>query len=90
MERVGVRDLRQNASKVLDRVKAGEVVEVTERGVPVAMLVPVHGDDRAGWIDAGLLVPALRPEGVVAAPEYMLPVGQTSAAILDELRGERG
>jgi hypothetical protein len=54
------------------------------------MLVPVRGDDRAGWIDAGLLVPALRPEGVVEAPEYMLPVGQTSAAILDELRGERG
>lgn len=90
MERVGVRDLRQNASRVLDRVKAGEVVEVTERGVPVAMLVPVQGDDRAAWIGAGLLVPALRPEGMLAAPEFMLPVGQTTEAILDELRGERG
>jgi prevent-host-death family protein len=41
MERVGVRDLKQNASRVLARVKAGETVEVTERGVPVARLVPV-------------------------------------------------
>jgi prevent-host-death family protein len=89
MRRVGVRDLRQNASKVLDRVKAGEVVEVTERGVPVAMLVPLRGDARAAWIDAGLLVPALHPEGVVAAPEFMLPVGQTTEAILDELRDDR-
>ena len=38
---VGVRELRQNASAVLRRVKAGEIVEVTERGEPVAHLVPI-------------------------------------------------
>ena len=32
MERIGVRELRQHASRYLDRVKAGETVEVTERG----------------------------------------------------------
>ncbi|MHB8571525.1 MAG: type II toxin-antitoxin system Phd/YefM family antitoxin [Candidatus Dormibacteria bacterium] len=42
MNRVGVRELRQNASKVLDRVKRGESVEVTERGTPVAMIVPLR------------------------------------------------
>jgi len=41
MTRVGVRELKQNASAVLRRVRAGEVVEVTERGQPVALLVPL-------------------------------------------------
>jgi len=40
MERIGVRELRQHASRYLSRVKAGESVEVTERGQLVALLVP--------------------------------------------------
>jgi prevent-host-death family protein len=38
--RVGVRELRQNLSVYLDRVKAGETLEVTEHGQPVARLAP--------------------------------------------------
>jgi prevent-host-death family protein len=38
--RVGVRELRQNLSVYLDRVKAGETLEVTEHGRPVARLGP--------------------------------------------------
>ncbi len=38
--RVGVRELRQNLSVYLDRVKAGETLEVTEHGQPVAQLAP--------------------------------------------------
>src|SRR5919204_206209 len=41
MTRVGVRELKQNASSVIRRVRAGETVEVTDRGVPVALIVPV-------------------------------------------------
>ena len=37
---MGVRELRQNLSVYLRRVKAGETVEVTERGHRVAMLAP--------------------------------------------------
>lgn len=40
MERVGVRELRQNLSVYLRRVRRGESLEVTERGEPVAMLQP--------------------------------------------------
>jgi prevent-host-death family protein len=46
MRRVGVRELRQNASAVLRRVAAGEVVEVTDRGRPVARIVPLHEASR--------------------------------------------
>jgi prevent-host-death family protein len=41
MERIGVRELNQQTSRVIERVKQGHVVEVTERGRPVARLVPV-------------------------------------------------
>ncbi len=46
MQRVGVRELRQNASAVLRRVAAGEVVEVTDRGRAVARIVPMHDASR--------------------------------------------
>ena len=39
-DRVGVRELRQNLSKYLDRVKEGEALVVTERGRQVARLIP--------------------------------------------------
>ena len=37
---VGVRELRQNLSRYLERVKAGEAFVVTERGSEVARLTP--------------------------------------------------
>jgi antitoxin (DNA-binding transcriptional repressor) of toxin-antitoxin stability system len=39
MERVGVRELRRQASAILRRVAAGETIEVTDRGRPVALLL---------------------------------------------------
>jgi prevent-host-death family protein len=52
MERVGVRELRQNASAVLRRVAAGEVIEVTDRGRAVARIVPMHEASRLGQLVA--------------------------------------
>lgn len=39
--RVGIRELRQNLSVYLERVKDGETLEVTEHGRPVATLGPL-------------------------------------------------
>lgn len=41
METIGVRELRQHASRWLRRVAEGETYEITVRGVPVARLSPV-------------------------------------------------
>jgi len=41
MTSVGVRELRQRASELLRRVAAGETIEVTDRGRPVALLSPL-------------------------------------------------
>jgi prevent-host-death family protein len=39
-DRVGVRELRQDLSRYLRRVRAGERLVVTERGRPLAVLAP--------------------------------------------------
>ena len=43
MERVGIRELRQNLSVYLEQVKEGVTFEVTDRGTPVAVLAPITG-----------------------------------------------
>lgn len=43
MPRVGIRELRQQASALLRRVERGETFEITDRGRPVALLGPLPG-----------------------------------------------
>jgi prevent-host-death family protein len=44
MKSIGVRELRQNASEHLRLVQLGATIEITDRGRPVAMLVPIAAD----------------------------------------------
>ena len=41
MERIGIRELRQHASRWVRRAAEGESFEVTDRGRPVARLLPL-------------------------------------------------
>lgn len=90
MERVGVRELRQHASRYLDRVKAGEIVEVTERGQLVALLVPPDPatSARERQIASGRLIPASRPLGL-PLPTPSRPESPDTGTVLDELREDR-
>jgi prevent-host-death family protein len=87
MNRIGVRELRQHASRYLERVKRGETVEVTERGQLVALLVPPAPAlaARDVLISRGELLPAARR---FAVPPRTTAEGSTTAA-LEELRAER-
>jgi prevent-host-death family protein len=58
MESIGVRELRQNASHYLSRVAAGELIEITDRGRPVARLVPITDDPWQDLINAGEVLSA--------------------------------
>jgi len=58
MDRVGVRELRQHASRYLARVANGETLEVTDRGRPVARLVPIHTETWADLVAAGKVIGA--------------------------------
>jgi prevent-host-death family protein len=44
MASVGIRELRQRASELLRRVEAGESIEITDRGRPIAVLAPLPED----------------------------------------------
>jgi prevent-host-death family protein len=55
MERIGIRELRRDASAILRRVAAGETVEVTDRGRPVAVLVKTMPNGLARLEREGLL-----------------------------------
>ena len=74
VERIGIRELRQNASRYLALVKAGQTVEVTERGELIALLVPPQRSRsvRDRLIGAGKLIPASSPTG-------RIPVTSTAA-----------
>jgi prevent-host-death family protein len=90
MERIGVRELRQYASRYLERVKAGESIEVTERGKLIALLVapsPAQSA-RARLVEAGSLVPALQP---FSLPHRVTLAGSSSTAseALQDLRDDR-
>jgi prevent-host-death family protein len=58
--RVGIRALQQNASAVVSRAAGGEIVEITDRGRPVAQLVPITQGRLAALAAAGLARPARR------------------------------
>ncbi len=93
MERIGVRELRQNASKYLARVKEGGRIEVTERGRLIALLVPPDGAERARdrLVAAGRLIPAARPTGRLRSPQPVRaePGLPTNQELLDAERADR-
>lgn len=60
MSEVPVRELNHDTAGVLARVKDGEEIDVTERGVVVARLVPVQGHPLSDLIATGALQPARR------------------------------
>ncbi|MGH3636783.1 type II toxin-antitoxin system Phd/YefM family antitoxin [Mycobacterium sp.] len=92
MESIGVRELRQHASRYLARVEAGEELGVTNNGRLVARLVPVQAAERsrAALIESGALLPARRPRNlleVMAAPARGRK--RNLSDVLDEMRDEQ-
>ena len=85
---VGVRDLRQNASKVLDAVKAGAIIEITEHGVPVARLAPITRSLYDEYIASGLIKPAENPDWQPHPGRVKIKGSKTSTEVLMEMRAE--
>ena len=88
--RIGVRELRQHASRYLDLVKAGETVEETQRGELVALIVsPTRAEvARDQLVAAGRLAQASGPLRLPV--RRVLPTGEESASeTLGGLRDER-
>jgi prevent-host-death family protein len=87
MVRIGIRELRDNLTATIRRVRAGEAFEVTHDGEPVAVLSPVKRTRLEGLIASGDITPAKRPLDL-SRPRYPVQGGLTSQQILDELRAD--
>lgn len=72
METIGLRELNQNPSKAVARVRAGMSILVTDRGEPVLRMVPELGQ-------AGPL------QRMVMAGEVQPPVDEGMPDLIDEL-----
>jgi prevent-host-death family protein len=88
MERIGVRELRQHASRYLARVATGETIEVTDRGRPVALLVPTREDRWEELISSGQVVAATGDGDVLdeAPGDYGVDASARLAAMRDDER----
>lgn len=87
---VGIRDLKQNASEVMARVKRGESVLVTDRGRPVGRIVPLSPSPLDELIETGLATPPTQSfDGLFDAALHAQPSEVPSSAILEELREDR-
>ena len=90
-ERVGIRELRQNLSVYVKRVREeGRAYEVTERGEPVARLTPLGGRPTSRierMIADGRIARAVRGWDELPPP-IELPPGRPLSEILQEMRDE--
>lgn len=92
MRTIGIRELRQNASKYLELVKEGVSFEVTQRGVPVAMLGPAHKPSLYDRLVAeGKIVPGRQnwEAHFEQNPALTSELQGSVSAYLQELREER-
>jgi len=93
MSTVGVRELRQNLSRYLERVKDGASLEVTEHGRVVARVSPAgeRVPEAYGALAAehGATLPSVNLTDLIAQrPRRRSPAG-TTEALLAEGRAER-
>jgi prevent-host-death family protein len=81
---VGVRELRNNLSRYLDRVRNGEEFVVTDRGHAIARMLPVGAErvlDRL--IADGVVTPAQQPKRRASKPI------RTSGTVSDLVANQR-
>lgn len=90
MERIGIRELRQNASEYVRRAEEGETIELTDRGRPVARLTPIPpGGVLERLIAEGKVRPAKGDLVAAGPPLAAKPGARPLSEIVDQLREER-
>ena len=83
---VGIRELRAHLSRYVRRAQEGEEIVVTDRGLPVARLLPASGEraiDRL--IRLGLVEPA-PVKGGIEPPEPIRARGTVSDLVAEQRR----
>jgi prevent-host-death family protein len=93
MRTATVTEAKNGLSALLKKVQGGETVLITDRGVPIARIEPVHApDDPTGRLErlvrAGIVRPGTGdlPPGILAGPTISTSKG---GSVLDALLDER-
>lgn len=96
MKRVPITSLKARLSEYLEAVKAGEEVVVTDRGRPVAKLIPMTGEGQedariAELVKAGLARLPIAPlaDDFWILPRPADPEGRALQFLLEERRNGR-
>jgi len=89
MVRIGIRELNQRTSQVLERVRRGETVIITDHGEPVARLVPIGATASVldELIDAGKAIPPRLKASLPPAVAFGDPATDSSE-VVSSLRDE--
>jgi prevent-host-death family protein len=88
METIGLRELNQNPSRVVARVRAGESVLVTDRGRPVLRMVPEV--ERPGLLHRLVAAGEARAPIEHGMPEPVDDLAPETESLADLLVAERG
>ncbi|GAB3523435.1 type II toxin-antitoxin system Phd/YefM family antitoxin [Arthrobacter monumenti] len=89
MSTIPHRQLRNESSKILQRVKNGETVEVTNNGDVAAVLVPPSSSPFERRLLAGHIRPAAAIGVVDLITVERVPSPESTAEILADVRGDR-
>jgi prevent-host-death family protein len=65
----GIKEVKNNLSQLLARVKAGEEILITDRGKPIARIVKENSEDRSIRAALGPLI----QKGLIALPNRSIP-----------------
>jgi prevent-host-death family protein len=85
MADVGVRDLKARLSEYLERAAGGEIIRVTDRGHPKAILAPIPDRSR---LEQGIAEGWVRPaQGPPNGPWRRFTTDKSVADLLSEDRG---
>jgi len=86
MSEVGIRALKQNASAVVAKVVSGDAVTITDRGRPVAQMVPLVPSRVEALVESNRLRSATRLLSELAPPARRGHNAPTLSETLDEMR----
>lgn len=85
MTRIGIRELRQNASEWIRRAESGERIEVTRRGDVVAVIGPALSENVLARLRQAGRLRAATFAGPLPAPA---PASRSASEMLAELRAD--
>ena len=88
MKTVGIRALKQNASAVVADAAEGEIVTITDRGRPVAQLVPVPSSHLEALVAAGRARLATRSLAGLSAPAKRRRGRRRLSDVVEEMRSD--